>query len=67
MLSQCLQVIIDCIERHVLNSNQKLDIRSESVNRIYVKLQHLKTYKKLPNSCQHEMLEKLLQIGNKFG
>ena len=49
LLSQCLQVILECIQLHVLNSNEKVDLHSESVNRIYKKMQNLKTYAKLPD------------------
>ncbi len=66
LLAQCLQVILECIQFYVLNSNEKVDIRTESVNRIYMKLQNLKQYSKLPDCAQLELLQKLLTVGNKF-
>jgi hypothetical protein len=38
LLSQCLQVILECIQVYVLNSNEKVDVHAESVNRIFMKL-----------------------------
>jgi hypothetical protein len=38
MLYKCLDAILDCIEKYSLNSNVKVDIQNESVNRIYMKL-----------------------------
>ena len=49
LLSQCLQVILQCIQFYVLNSKEQIDVHTESVNRIFMKLQHLKQYDKLPD------------------
>ncbi len=50
----------------MLDSNTKIDIHTESVNRIYVKLQYLKSYEKMSDHAQLELLQKLLSVGTKF-